>query len=143
MPALLRGADPDGAQDLAGVKWVTAFPGNRAMGLPAIHALVLLSDATTGVPSAIVDGGPITAQRTAAVSGVALREWWPHNRRNGPARIALVGAGVQGESHVEVLASVAPAGCTLMIVDRHAESAAHLAAVATGVRDLRGHRLVY
>ena len=129
MPALLRGGEVDGAHDLAGVKWVTAFPGNRALGLPAIHALVLLSDATTGVPIAILDGGPITAQRTAAVSGVALRAWWPPTDGR-PARIALVGAGVQGESHVEVLARIAPSGCTLTIVDRYADSAARLATAA-------------
>ena len=128
MPALLRGEQADGAHDVAGVKWVTAFPGNRAVGLPAIHALVLLSDATTGVPVAILDGGPITAQRTAAVSGVALRAWWP-DTGGRPAHVALVGAGVQGGGHVEVLARVAP-GCTLTIVDRYADSAARLAQAA-------------
>ena len=127
MPALLRGADPSGAADLAGVKWVTAFPGNRAYGVAAIHALVVLSDASTGVPLAILDGGPITAQRTAAVSGVALREWWP--RTSEPARVTLVGAGVQGASHVHVLAHVAP-GCALTIVDLHADRAEELASHA-------------
>ncbi len=117
----------DGADDLLGVKWVSAFPGNRATGLAAIHALVVLNDATTGVPVAILDGGPITAQRTAAVSGVALREWWP--RTDAPTRVTLVGAGVQGESHVHVLAHVAP-GCALTIVDKHAERAEELASHA-------------
>ena len=127
MPALLREPDPSGAADLLGVKWVTAFPGNRAAGLPAVSALVVLNDATTGEPTTILDGGPITAQRTAAVSGVALREWWP--QVNGPPRIALVGAGVQGASHVEVLACVAP-GCVLTIADRHEDRAADLARLA-------------
>src|SRR6187549_2052232 len=44
MPALLRGTGADGADDLLGVKWVTAFPTNRELGLPAIHATVLLTD---------------------------------------------------------------------------------------------------
>ena len=57
---------------------VSRQPGTRA--LPAVHALVVLNDATTGEPLAILDGAPITAQRTAAVSGVALREWWPQRR---------------------------------------------------------------
>ena len=74
MPAALR--DPAGA-DLLGIKWVAGFPENRATGLPAIHAVVILNDPTTGVPRAILDGGPITAQRTAAVSGVALRRFAP------------------------------------------------------------------
>ncbi len=77
MPALLRGSNGDGSDDLLGIKWVTNFPTNREMGLPAIHATVLLTDALTGEPRAVLDGAPITAERTAAVSGVALREWWP------------------------------------------------------------------
>lgn len=116
MPALLRGGDASGARDLMGVKWVTAFPENSARGLPGIHATVILSDATTGVPLAVLDGAPITAERTAAVSGVALREWWPATPT--PARVALVGAGVQGMSHVAVLAHVGK-GSSLTIVDRH------------------------
>jgi N-[(2S)-2-amino-2-carboxyethyl]-L-glutamate dehydrogenase len=127
MPALLRGAKADGARDLLGVKWVTAFPNNRAQGESAVHATIVLNDATTGVPLAILDGGPITAERTAAVSGVALREWWP--RSSSRVNVALVGAGVQGESHVHVLAHVAN-GCALTIVDRHADRAEELASHA-------------
>ena len=125
MPALLRGPDANGAADLLGIKWVTGFPGNRGRGLDVINATVLLNDATTGLPLAILDGGPITAQRTAAVSGVALREWWPET--DGAARVTLIGAGVQGASHVDVLAHVAPQGSSLTIVDRHAERAQELA----------------
>jgi ornithine cyclodeaminase/alanine dehydrogenase-like protein (mu-crystallin family) len=129
MPALLRGAAASGEDDLFGVKWVTAFAGNRSIGLPAIHATVLLNDPTTGLPLAVVDGGPITAERTAAVSGVVLREWWPDVPE---PTVALLGAGVQGASHVEVLAQLVP-GCPLTIVDRTLERAEALANVARGL----------
>ena len=33
MPALLRESEQSGVADLLGVKWVTAFPGNRAPGI--------------------------------------------------------------------------------------------------------------
>ena len=69
MPAHLRGSDPDGRDDLVGMKWVAGYNGNRELGLPAINAVVVLNDAATGLPTAILDGGPITALRTAAVSG--------------------------------------------------------------------------
>jgi len=128
MPALLRGRDLSGSDDLLGIKWVTGFPANRGRGIDAIHATVILNDATTGIPLAIMNGGPITAQRTAAVSGVALREWWPDTAGTAP-RVALVGAGVQGASHVEVLALVAP-GAALTIADRHPDRAELLAATA-------------
>jgi len=132
MPALLRGSDSAGATDLLGIKWVTVFPGNGALGLPQIHATVVLNDPITGIPIAILDGGAITAQRTAAVSGVALQEWWPKLDR--PAAVTVVGAGVQGASHVGVLVHVAP-GALLTIADRQADRAEDLAAHAgdTGV----------
>ena len=60
MPAFLRGADPDGADDLVGMKWVAGFATNNARGLPAINAVVVLNDPATGLPTAILDGGPIT-----------------------------------------------------------------------------------
>src|SRR3954454_20604817 len=94
MPAYLRGADATGSDDRIGLKWVSVFPGNNAAGLPAIHALVVLNDAVTGRPRAILDGGPITALRTAAVSGAAIRRFAPVVERRAP-RAALVGAGVQ------------------------------------------------
>src|SRR5215212_2193229 len=72
MPALLRGAEPDGGGDLLGLKWIAGFPANRERGIPAIHGLVLLTNPATGLPTAILDAGPITAQRTAAVIGVAI-----------------------------------------------------------------------
>src|SRR5687767_7075581 len=87
MPALFRGDAASGDDDLLGMKWVTAFPANRERGLDAISALVVLNDATTGLPLAILDGAPITAQRTAAVSGVAVAEWLPPGT---DLRVALV-----------------------------------------------------
>lgn len=127
MPALLRGTEEDGRTDLLGMKWVTAFPTNRERGMPAIHATVVINDAMSGMPVAILDGGPITAERTAAVSGVALRHWWPETQ--GPTAVTLAGGGVQGVSHVMVLAAVAQ-GAALTICDRHPERAGRLAGIA-------------
>ena len=55
MPAALRDpADPRG--DLLGIKWVTGFQENRERGLPAISAVVILSDPSSGLPRAILWG---------------------------------------------------------------------------------------
>jgi alanine dehydrogenase len=134
MPAHLRGG-LDGAGDLVGMKWVAGFGTNNEIGLPAINAVIVMNDALTGRPRAILDGGPITAERTAAVSGVAIRRFGPGARaRDGAAdrsghsggRAALIGAGVQGQSHLAVLGRVLP-GVSLMVHDRHPERAAELA----------------
>jgi ornithine cyclodeaminase/alanine dehydrogenase-like protein (mu-crystallin family) len=127
MPAHLRGA-ADGAGDLLGMKWVAGFGSNNALGLPAINAVVVINDAATGLPTAILDGGPITALRTAAVSGVAIRHFAPGVTGPGP-RAALIGAGVQGRSHLGVLGRVLP-GVALTLFDRHPERAEALAGIA-------------
>ncbi len=132
MPAWLRGTDPAGGADRLGIKWVTGFPANRDRDLPAIHAVVILNDAVTGEPVAILDGGPITAQRTAAVSGVAIARYGPARPGHGdrPVRAAMIGAGVQGHSHVEVVAHLLP-GVQLAIHDRSADAAHRLAGAAS------------
>ena len=128
MPALLRGVDPEGRDDLIGLKWIAGFPGNRARGLPALHGLVLLADPTTGVPTAILDASPITAERTAAVSGVAIARFAPRVVGRPPVA-ALIGAGAQGRSHLAIL-GMTLAGARLAIFDRHQDRAEALAAEA-------------
>ncbi|HZC33130.1 MAG TPA: ornithine cyclodeaminase family protein [Candidatus Bathyarchaeia archaeon] len=131
MPAHLRGADTTAIDDLLGIKWIAGFPANRVAGLPAIHGLVLLSDPATGAPTAILDAGPITAQRTAAVSGVAIRLFTP-SVVGRPARAAILGAGVQGRSHLAVVGHLIP-GVELTVFDRHPDRAAALVAEAKSV----------
>lgn len=126
MPAHLRGAAPD--KDLVGVKWVLGFPTNNALGVPAIHAIAILNDPTTGVPVAILDAGPITAHRTAAVSGLAIRTWGPRPLGRAP-RAAIVGAGTQALAHLPVLAHVLP-DVDLTVFTRRADRAQALAETA-------------
>jgi alanine dehydrogenase len=133
MPAYLRATEPDGRDDLVGMKWVAGFATNNARGLPAIHALVVLNDPRTGLPTVILDGGPITAARTAAVSGVAIRRFSPSVDQ--APRAALIGAGVQGRSHVPVLGHVLP-DVELTLFDRHPERAEQLAAEARTIEGI-------
>lgn len=140
MPAHLRGADGDGARDLVGVKWIAGFPDNAAAGLPALHALVIVNDPRTGIPVAILDGGPITAERTAAVSGTAIARWAPP-APGRPTRAAIVGAGVQGRAHLPVLGYLLP-GVEITIHDRDGARAEKLARDAAGIPGIGAARAV-
>jgi ornithine cyclodeaminase len=64
MPAWVPGG-------FAGVKVANVVPGNSERNLPAVSAQYLLSDARTGEMLALVDGGELTARRTAAASALA------------------------------------------------------------------------
>ncbi len=130
MPAHLRGASADGSGDLLGIKWIAGFPDNRARDLPSIHGLVVLTDPVTGVPIAILDAGPITADRTAAISGIAISRFAP-SVASRPPRVAVLGAGVQARSHLPVLGSVLP-GPAVVVFDRHADRAEAVAELARG-----------
>ena len=108
MPAWMRGAAPDGSDDLLGIKWVSGFPANAAAGMPVIHGTVILSDARNGLPRAILDAGGITAQRTAAVSGAAIARWGPPVDAGPDVRVTVIGAGVQARSHLPVISAPPP-----------------------------------
>ncbi len=122
MPAWVPGDAADGETDLLGVKFVSGFPGNAALGLPALFATLLLCDPRTGRPRAIMDAGPITAARTAAISGVVISAWGP---THAAPVVGMIGAGVQAEGHVEMLRSVLP-GSHLRIHDNDAQRARDL-----------------
>lgn len=98
MPAHLR----DG--DVTALKWVGAYPSNRARGLPSISGLIVLNDSATGLPLAVMDGTEITAVRTAAASGVTIR----HLAHPGWQRVAILGYGEQGRRHLAVVRELAP-----------------------------------
>lgn len=126
MPARLPRAAADGSDDLLGMKWVGGNPANNAIGLANIYGLLVLNDPVTTIPVAILDAGPITAERTAAVSGVAIRAFAPALPPGRHPRVALIGAGVQGRSHLPVLGLLLP-GLELAVFDRDRERAASLA----------------
>ncbi|MBW6462576.1 MAG: ornithine cyclodeaminase family protein [Firmicutes bacterium] len=79
-------------ETIFGTKILSLFPGNAAKGIPVISGLVLLNDKNSGHPLAILDGGRLTALRTGAVGGVAVRHTAPPAAKSA----GLVGSGVQG-----------------------------------------------
>jgi ornithine cyclodeaminase len=56
-----------------GSKLVTVYPNNARVGLPSVQGLYVLMEPNTGRPQAVLDGGELTARRTAAASALASR----------------------------------------------------------------------
>lgn len=54
-----------------GIKIVTVFPENGALGLNAVSSTYLLCDGGTGQHLAVIDGNELTRRRTAAASALA------------------------------------------------------------------------
>jgi ornithine cyclodeaminase len=107
----------------SGVKIVHVLPGNGARGIPAVQASYLLSDAATGEPVAILDGGELTDRRTAAASTLAGR----FLARPDSRRLLVLGSG-------RVATALAEAWCArfpiteVAIWSRNPANAARLAA---------------
>jgi ornithine cyclodeaminase/alanine dehydrogenase-like protein (mu-crystallin family) len=98
MPGYLSGSDA------LAVKVASVFPGNRALHLPTVHALVLLLDAATGAALAVIEGDSLTALRTGAASGVATELL----ARPEACVAAIFGAGVQARTQLLALCAVRP-----------------------------------
>lgn len=91
-----------GDVDAMAVKVLGIVPANADRGLATINGLVVVLDGTTGLPLGAVDGTALTAIRTAAVSGLAVDLL----AGDGPVRLGVLGAGVQGREHVDAVAAV-------------------------------------
>jgi len=109
------------------------FPQNpRRFGLPTIQGTIVLADASTGVPLAIIESGSVTALRTAAATAVAARFLARRDARTA----TIVGCGVQGELQLAAIAAVLPLQRAWVLDADHerAESMAVRAAASLGLR---------
>jgi len=98
MPAFVE--DPDALA----IKVANARKNNVAKGLPRATAQVFLYDGDTGLPLALMDGGSITGMRTGAAGGVAAK----YLARPDSRVVGIVGAGVQGRTHLMALRELFP-----------------------------------
>ena len=112
-----------GRRPLYALKTVAIFPDNPAQGLDPHQGTVTLYDGTNGETVAIMNATPITAIRTAAVSGVATRAL----ARQDARELAIVGAGHQAAAHVAAMLEARPFE-RIRIASRTYEHAARLAA---------------
>jgi ornithine cyclodeaminase/alanine dehydrogenase-like protein (mu-crystallin family) len=118
MPAYLADSDA------VGLKWVAGYPGNQPLGIPYIHGLLVLSEAGTGRPLAVMDATWITELRTAAASMLGIRAL-----AEGPVEaIGILGCGRQGHVHLELAKHVFPTLRRARLFDRHPDRAEALAA---------------
>lgn len=95
---LMPASGPDGA----GVKVLTLNPAGKDMGLPFVQGVYVLFAPGSLSAETTLDGAPLTAVRTAAVSAVATR----HLARPDARRLLVFGAGTQAASHIAAMRAV-------------------------------------
>ncbi len=87
------------SRKIAGVKILSVFPENYLRGIPSHQGQMLVFETDNGCLKAIVDADSLTGIRTAAASAAAT------DALAGPdaCRLAILGAGTQGRSHLEAI----------------------------------------
>lgn len=99
MPAYLGGRF-----GTTGVKWYGSNIENRDKGLPRSIHLFTLNDTDTGAPLAVMSANLLSAYRTGAIPGVAVK----HLAREDASVLGIVGPGVIGRVVTEATLTLRP-----------------------------------
>nr|XP_054767664.1 ketimine reductase mu-crystallin-like isoform X1 [Lytechinus pictus] len=90
--------------NIIATKIVATYPFNPKKKLSSHMGTIILNEASTGTPRAVMDAEHITGMRTAAASAVATK----YLAKDDWQTVALIGAGAQGESHLHALKHMNP-----------------------------------
>lgn len=121
-----------------GVKILSVFPDNSTRSLPAIFGTYLLSSGKTGEMLAAIEGGELTARRTAATSALAAK----YLARADASSMLMVGTGrlslnlMQAHSTVRNISSFHIWGRNAASAEKAAEEARGLGLNAVVCSDL-------
>ena len=94
MPAYIHGAA------FVATKLVGVHAGNAARGLPTVNATLVLTDASTGLPTALMAANRLTNARTGCIGGLAAREL-----ASPPVTVGVLGAGTQARWQTRAIAA--------------------------------------
>ena len=117
MPAYL----PD--DNALGIKVIAVFPHNNTQNLPVVNGFVMLIDAESGLPRALLNGAALTAIRTGSLSGLATDLLAKPNAR----QLAVLGSGPQALTQIEAVCAVRPIE-SITLYSRQRSNAERLAA---------------
>jgi ornithine cyclodeaminase len=92
-----------GEFDVAGMKWISSWPGNTTAGIPRASAVLILNTPRTGYPYACLEASLISASRTAASAVLAAERLT--GGRTAP-RIGIVGTGLIADHVVRFLSDL-------------------------------------
>ena len=96
MPAYIGGSF-----NVAGIKWIASFPDNIKKGIPRANSVVILNDADTGEPIAVINTSLLSIIRTASVSGLMMK-YFDKTRKLQNFNLGIIGFGPIGQYHLKM-----------------------------------------
>jgi N-[(2S)-2-amino-2-carboxyethyl]-L-glutamate dehydrogenase len=110
-----------GRPGVAGIKWVSSFPGNVDKGMDRASAVIILNSVSTGRPLAVLEGSIISAKRTAASAALAVSAL--HGNKTVDS-VAVIGCGLINFEILRSLGGIFASIRTLCLYDLSSERAA-------------------
>jgi ornithine cyclodeaminase len=87
-----------------GTKLVSVNPKNPGIGKPSIYGSMILNDAKSGEPLALLNGAALTAIRTGAVGATGIK----YISKETSQTVGVIGTGIQGFTQAIFACSVRP-----------------------------------
>ena len=87
-----------------GTKLVSVNPKNPGIGKPSIYGSMILNDADSGEPLALLNGAALTAIRTGAVGATGIK----YISKESSQTVGIIGTGIQGFTQAIFACSVRP-----------------------------------
>ncbi len=85
--------------NVVGDKWAGAAAANPAKGLPYIIGMIIINEADTLRPLAVMDGGYLTAMRTAGHAAIGAK----YLAKKDSSVLTIIGCGAEGKTHLEAM----------------------------------------
>jgi len=112
-----------GEYNMAGIKWIGSGPMNYKKGLPRASVTIILNDPDTKLPVCVADGTEVSAKRTGASGGVAMK----YLSKEDASVLTICGAGAQGRTQLEAALLVRPSIKKVYVYDIRMESSVRFA----------------
>ncbi|HYU33723.1 MAG TPA: 2,3-diaminopropionate biosynthesis protein SbnB [Thermoanaerobaculia bacterium] len=125
LPAFLGGE-----LGVAGLKWISSFPGNVRKGKARASAVLLLNSCEDGHVEAILESSLISAKRTAASAALAAQRLSGDNPTD---TVGLIGTGVINLEVAHFLRAALPAISRVVLFDLDPERAARFGERLSGI----------
>jgi 2,3-diaminopropionate biosynthesis protein SbnB len=111
-------------QPVAGIQWISSFPGNPATGIEGASAAIILNSVYTGQPEALIEGSIVSAWRTAASAALAATTLAAPGAERGAS---LIGCGAVNLEVLRFLRVALPGLDRVTLFDLDRERAISLA----------------